>query len=110
MLRVILCLCLFISGCSILSLKKVDEDNTPKLKLPEPIELNMRSIKFLVVTKDNVDKVFKLLENNEEDLVIFSLTGTDYKNLSLNIQEIKNYIKQQRSVIKLYKEYYEETK
>ena len=82
----------------------------PNLNLPPAQSIEMSPVEFKVLHKDNVDEYFEDLNKNDKDVVIFSLTESGYKNLAINIQKIKSFIKQQAKVIKLYKEYYEENK
>lgn len=82
----------------------------PNLNLPPPQSIKMSPVEFKVLHQDNVNQYFDDMNKNGKDVVIFSLTESGYKNLSINIQKIKSYIKEQSKIIKLYKQYYEENK
>lgn len=82
-------------------------DTKPPLRLEDPAPLRLRPVEFIVVHKDNAQKTFSDLEQSGEDPVLFALTGNDYKNLAVNTQHIKAYVKNQRKIIRLYRKYYE---
>jgi len=74
---------------------------------PAPVDLSKREITWKIVTEDNVADIFAQLKTDGADPVFFALTDDGYKELSLTIAEIRNYIASQRSIIIKYKEYYE---
>ena len=74
---------------------------------PAPLDLRGREIKWMIVTEDNATEVFEKLKTENVDPVFFTLTDDGYKELSLTIAELRNYIALQRSIIVKYKEYYE---
>lgn len=81
-------------------------EKTPlDLPLPDPIELD--KVNWIIITKDNADKVFTDLANNQTDLVLFGLTDNNYETLSKNLAHIRAHIIKQKELIKQYKEYYE---
>ena len=79
----------------------------PSLSLKEPAPMVMSPVQFKVIHKDNAEKIFSDLESKKEEPVLFGLTGSDYKSLAINMQELKSYILLQQQIIKKYKEYYE---
>ena len=97
---------LFLTSCAMLT-PTTPIDTKPALALPDPPPLKMRTVEFLVVHKDNAEKTFSDLEASGQDPVLFALTGTDYKNLAVNTIQIRNYVKNQRKIIRLYRKYYE---
>ena len=116
-LLILLTLPLFSSGCAVIDFFK-GEDVKPvtvqtkavereRLSLEEPAPLKGREIKWMVITPDNVDAVFKTFKEGNTDLVLFALTDNGYEQLSLSMAEIRNYIAAQRAVILKYKQYYE---
>jgi len=54
--------------------------------------------------------VFAKLKDDDKVPVLFSLDGKDYKLISLNVRLLLDYIKYQKVVIGLYKDYYEKDK
>ena len=107
----------FINGCSILP--KFWEDDVKlievkqvaveriKLNIESPKPLQPEKIEWVVITPDNVDKVWKKLKSKNKDLVLFGLTDDGYEKLSINMAEIRNFINTQRIIILKYKDYYE---
>tara|TARA_R110000824_G_scaffold400925_1_gene609961 strand:+ start:619 stop:891 length:273 start_codon:yes stop_codon:yes gene_type:complete len=78
-----------------------------KLNIESPKPLQPEKIEWVVITPDNVDKVWKKLKKKNEDLVLFGLTDEGYEKLSINMAEIRNFINTQRIIILKYKGYYE---
>jgi len=67
-------------------------------------------MQWFVVTKENIDQVWKKLEEDKVDLVLFALTDDGYQELAMTIAELRNHIASQRAIIVKYKEYYEPPK
>jgi hypothetical protein len=84
--------------------------NKPPLSIKDPSPIIMSPVNFKVIHKDNSEKIFSELESKKQEPVLFGLTGSDYKSLSINMQELKSHILLQREIIRKYKEYYEGTK
>jgi hypothetical protein len=108
-----------ISGCSILPTfgsrtqpieiqKKAVERTQLDLPLPPPVKA--REMQWFVVTKENIDQVWKKLEEDKVDLVLFGLTDDGYQELAMTIAELRNHVATQRAIIIKYKEYYEPPK
>lgn len=107
---------LLISGCSIFGWKSVEPitinkkaQERQKLNLPEPAPLKPSAPKWIVVTPENADKVWKQLEKENVDVVLFALTDEGYEELAINMAELRNYINTQRQILLQYKKYYEST-
>lgn len=77
----------------------------PPLTLPQTDTLTMRPVNWIVVNKDNVDKVFARLEASGQSVALFALTDTGYENLGLNISDIRQLVQQQRAIIVAYENY-----
>jgi len=96
------------SGCSMFQEKKeltsfIDKEVIIELNKPEkPEKLNMSGVQFIVITKDNVDSIKELLNSG---ISLIAITSKGYENLSLNMADLKRYIKQQKEIIL----YYEKT-
>jgi len=113
-LPILILLLFFLSGCGFSFFKKVKPVEViskpierTKLNLKEPAPLKSPDIKWVVVTKDNFDKVFEKLEKNNQELVLFGLTAKGYEKLAISMAEVRNFINSQRIIILKYKEYYE---
>lgn len=109
---------LLISGCSVFGWKsnvKPIEIQTKAverthLNIPDPIPLKVNSVEWIVVTPDNVDKVWERLKEKNSNLVLFAITDDGYEKLSVTMAELRNYIAEQRGVVAKYREYYEPPK
>ena len=77
------------------------------MELVQPAPIKANKIKWVIITKDNYETIFKELEKNNHDVVLFGLTDDSYKKLSLNFAEIFKYISTQKIIIQSYKNYYE---
>jgi len=75
------------------------------LSLPPVIELE--SITWIIITKDNHAEVFDKLTEKNTDAVLFGLTDDNYEILSKNFAHIRAHIIQQKEIITQYKKYYE---
>jgi len=67
----------------------------------------MEKIEWIILTSDNAQEVFKKMEEQGLDPVIFGLTDNDYQLISKNFARIRNHLKIQNDMIEKYKEYYE---
>ncbi len=95
-------------GCNLLvRTKPIDKSN---LSLQDPSPLKLRQVEFVVVTESTCAGVFNELKSKKIDPVIFGLTGTNYKNLAENTEDIKNYLILQKAVTTSYRNYYETSK
>lgn len=82
----------------------------PVLKIPSKDPVKLNDVNFIVVTEKNIEEVFSNLKDDDKVPVLFSLDGKDYKLISLNVRLLLDYIKYQKVVIGLYKDYYEKDK
>lgn len=82
----------------------------PVLKIPNKPPIELHDINFIIVTEKNIEEVFSKLKEDEKIPVLFSLDGKDYKLISLNVRILLDYIKYQKVVIGIYKDYYEKEK
>ena len=75
--------------------------------MTKPTPLQMEKIEWIILTSDNAQEVFKKMEEQGLDPVIFGLTDNDYQLISKNFARIRNHLKVQNDMIEKYKEYYE---
>ena len=75
--------------------------------MTKPTPLEMEKIEWIILTSDNAQEVFKKMEEQGLDPVIFGLTDNDYQLISKNFARIRNHLKVQNDMIEKYKEYYE---
>ena len=104
-----LTLIIFLTSCS--SIKKIETFFTPverePLNLKEPVLGKLESIKWIVITSENAEEVFKKLEEEGIDPVLFGLTDNDYQLIAKNFAQIRHNLKTKSEIIKSYKDYYE---
>ena len=67
----------------------------------------MEKIHWHIITSENADEVFKKLEAEGIDPVLFGLTDKDFEMLSKNFAKIRNQLMQTNKLLDEYKEYYE---
>lgn len=75
------------------------------LKVPSPVELEDPN--WIIIHPGNVEQVWKYMEENKDDIVLFGLTDEGYQTLSVNLTKLRNIIEQQRIILLKYKNYYE---
>lgn len=98
---------LCLSSCTMMTSVVCKEEKKTPLNLLPPEPLEMESVRFKVVHKDNASSVMSKMEQEGQEPVLFGLTGLDYKNLAINIERLKAYILKQKKIIELQKRYYE---
>lgn len=107
---------LLLSGCTSFSLfgedvkpvevvAKPQERTRLNLEMPQP--LKMRDVQWVVITPENADEIWAILDQSNTDMVLFGLTDEGYESLAINIANIRNAMNEQRIIILKYKEYYE---
>jgi len=86
--------------------KEVPVEKIPlDLSMPEPFE--WKDFEVIIITKDNFDDVMEKLEKSGKALSLFAFDEDGYKSLTLNVNEMKRYMADQKLVIIQYKNYYE---
>ena len=100
---------LSLSGCS--SIKKLDiftmEVERQPLGLEKPEIRKLEKLKWIIITSENADEVFKRMEEEGIDPVIFGLSDKDFQLLAKNFAKILNQLKVTNDLLDKYKEYYE---
>ena len=103
---------LIFSGCSTFRSEKqieviTEEIEKPKLNLDAVEPLDLKPVKWIVLTRENVEKVFTNLEKDGKSVALFALDTDTYEILAVNMEDIKRYILTQKTILVKYKEYYE---
>ena len=104
-----LILSIFLTNCSgvkQLSIFK-EEVKRQELNLEKPTPLQLEQIQWIIITSENAEEVFKKMEEQGLDPVLFGLTDNDYQLIAKNFARIRNQLKIQNDIIDKYKEYYE---
>ena len=94
------------SGVKQLSIFK-QEVKRQELNLEKPTPLQLEQIKWIIITSENASEVFKKMEEQGLDPVLFGLTDNDYQLIAKNFAQIRNQLKITNDILDKYKEYYE---
>ena len=78
----------------------------PELVLPPPEVINMKEVKWILLTPENFEEKVAELSTDGRPIVFFALTDKGYENLSLNFNDIRSYIQQQKAIVAAYENYY----
>ena len=84
--------------------KKVERE---KLNLNKPTPLQLEQLRWIIITSENAEEVFKRLEEEGIDPVLFGLTDKDFQLIAKNFAQIRNQLKITNDLLDKYKEYYE---
>ena len=102
-----------LTGCSIgekkLSILKLEEPRQ-NLSLEKPTMPQLEKLKWIIITSENADEVFKKMEEEGLDPVIFGLSDKDFQLIAKNFAQIRAHLKQMNDLVDAYKEYYEPEK
>ena len=108
-----LMVCMLLSGCSIGGEKKIKifsvEEPRKKLDYPMPTPLQIEEIKWIIITSENAQEVFKKLEEAGIDPVLFGITDKDFQVLARNFAQIRQKLQETNNLLEEYKKYYEDT-
>jgi len=67
-------------------------------------------LRWIIITSENAEEVFKRLEEEGIDPVLFGLTDKDFQLIAKNFARIRNQLKITNDLLDKYKEYYEPEK
>ena len=108
-----LALIILLTGCSIGGEKKIKifsvEQPREKLNYEMPTPLQMEEIKWIIITSENAEEVFKKLEAAGIDPVLFGITDKDFQVLARNFAQIRQKLQDTNNLLEAYKKYYEGT-
>lgn len=102
-----------LSGCSFIPWMQEPEKQVitdykyVKQEIPlqkHPAGVEPRSIQWYVVTKDNMDSFVETFTKENDQLVFYAVSVTDYERMSLNLADIIRYLEQQKQIIVYYEE------
>lgn len=106
-----LVLIVFLTGCSIGGEKKIKifsvEKPREKLDYPMPTPLQLEQLKWIVITSANAEEVFKKMEEQGLDPVLFGLSDKDFELLAKNFAQIRQKLQETNNLLEEYKKYYE---
>ena len=78
-----------------------------QLNLEKPTPLELENLRWIIITSENADEVFKKLEADGIDPVLWGLTDKDFELLAKNFAQIRNKMVETNAILEKYKEYYE---
>ena len=106
---VLLILSIFLTNCSGVKQLEIFKQEVPreKLNLNTPTPLDLENLRWIIITSKNADEVFKKLEEQGIDPVLWGLTDKDFELLAKNFARIRNQLKITNDLLSKYKEYYE---
>ena len=104
-----LTLTIFLTSCSGIKQLEIFKQEVPRanLNLDKPTPLQLENLKWIIITSENADEVFKKLEEQGIDPVLWGLTDKDFELLAKNFARIRNQLKITNDLLEEYKEYYE---
>ena len=106
---VLLILSIFLTNCAGVKTLEIFKQEVPreKLNLNTPTPLELENLRWIIITSKNADEVFKKLEEQGIDPVLWGLTDKDFELLAKNFARIRNQLKITNDLLDKYKEYYE---
>ena len=94
------------SGVKTLEIFKKEVERE-KLNLNKPTPLQLEQLRWIIITSENAEEVFKRLEEEGIDPVLFGLTDKDFQLIAKNFAQIRNQLKITNDLLDKYKQYYE---
>ena len=106
---VLLILTTFLTNCSGVKQLEIFKQEVPRaqLNLEKPTPLELENLRWIIITSANAEEVFKKLEEQGIDPVLWGLTDKDFELLAKNFARIRNQLKITNDLLDKYKEYYE---
>ena len=106
---VLLILTIFLTSCSGVKKLSIFKEEVPRaqLNLEKPTPLELEQLQWIIITSENAEEVFKKLEEQGIDPVLWGLTDKDFELLAKNFARIRNQLKITNDLLDKYKEYYE---
>ena len=106
---VLLILTTFLTNCSGVKQLEIFKQEVPRenLNLSKPTPLELENLRWIIITSENAEEVFKKLEEQGIDPVLWGLTDKDFELLAKNFARIRNQLKITNYLLDKYKEYYE---
>ena len=99
----------FLTNCSGVKKLSIFKEEVPRaqLNLEKPTALELEQIKWIIITSENADEVFKKMEEQGLDPVLFGLNDKDFQLIAKNFARIRNQLKITNDLLDKYKEYCE---
>ena len=105
-----LILSIFLTNCAGIKKLEIFKEEVPRenLNLEKPTPLELENLRWIIITSKNAEEVFKKLEEQGIDPVLWGLTDKDFEMLAKNFARIRNQLKITNDLLDKYKEYYED--
>ena len=95
------------SSCSLIPTKQIEVVAKPMERtIVQPImprEIDLKTVRWLTITPENFEEQFKVIEDQEGELVFLAMTIPDYELMAYNMQELKRYITELKDVVVYYR-------
>ena len=108
----ILSLTILATGCSMMpqQTRPVEvvtiAEPPPMYHPPLPLELQLVDIAWEILPPELMEEYLKQLEDGSAPpTAYYSLTSKDYENLSMNMAELKRYLREVLGIVEFYREY-----
>ena len=94
-------------SCSLIPTKQIEVTAKPlERTIVQPVmprEIDLKEVRWLTITPENFEEQFKIIEDQEGELVRLAMTVPDYEVMAYNMQEIKRYITELKDVVVYYR-------
>ncbi len=104
-----------LTGCGTFNteprIQTVTQYITPNIQIqqqPKPVAL--LDVQWYVVTEENLEDFLEKFRQDNGTVVMLSMTVRGYENMSINMQELRRYINQQKQIILYYEKAVTESK
>ena len=97
-------------GCSYFNRKPeviIKQVEKPKLELELPEPIDLESVRWVVITEENINDVVANAKTKNGLVFLVALDEEGYKTLAINNAKVLKFIKEQKSMLIAYKKYYE---
>ena len=94
-------------SCSLIPTKEIQVTSKPiDRTIVQPVmprEIDLKEVRWLTITPENYIEQFKIIEDQEGELVFLAMTVPDYEVMAYNMQELKRYITELKDVVVYYR-------
>ncbi len=111
-LAIILSLSLLSTGCSMIPMQtkpvevRTIAEPAPLYHPPLPLEVQLVDVDWTVLNPQLMREYLQALEDGSApQTAYYALTSKEYENLSMNMAELKRYLKDSLHIIEFYREY-----
>ena len=99
----------FLTSCAGVKTLEIFKKEVPRenLNLDKPTPLELENLRWIIITSKNAEEVFKKLEEQGIDPVLFGLSDNDYQLIAKNFAQIRQKLQETTNLLEEYKKYYE---